>query len=93
LKTTRAAKTILEIEVRGKRGVGYCQSMSGTVRPFERLKARLRARRTQGRERSKINDERVRKIAPSGTDGPHLSEMAARAFQDDPRRGKPQIGS
>jgi len=32
--------TILEIEVRGKRGVGYCKSMSGAVRPFERLKAR-----------------------------------------------------
>ena len=28
---------ILEIEVRGKRGVGYCKSMSGAVRPFERL--------------------------------------------------------
>ena len=35
-------QTILEIEVRGKRGVGYCKSMSGAVRPFERLKARLR---------------------------------------------------
>jgi len=69
LKTTRAAKTSLEIEVRGKRGVGYCQSMSGTVRPFERLKARLRARRTQGRERSKINDERSEKLRlPEPTD-------------------------
>jgi len=48
LKTTRAAKTILEIEVRGKRGVGYCQSMSGAVRPFERLKARLRPIRAHG---------------------------------------------
>jgi integrase len=35
-------QTILEIEVRGKRGVGYCKSMNGAVRPFERLKARLR---------------------------------------------------
>lgn len=34
---------ILEIEVRGKRGVGYCKSMPGAVRPFERLRARLRA--------------------------------------------------
>jgi integrase len=31
---------ILEIEVRGKRGVGYCKSMPGAVRPFERLLAR-----------------------------------------------------
>lgn len=33
-------ETILEIEVRGKRGVGYCKSMPGAVRPIERLVAR-----------------------------------------------------
>lgn len=31
---------ILEIEVRGKRGVGYCKSMNGAVLPFKRLKKR-----------------------------------------------------
>jgi integrase len=31
---------ILEIEVRGKRGVGYCKSMTGAVTPFERLSKR-----------------------------------------------------
>jgi len=31
---------ILEIEVRGKRGVGYCKSMTGAVMPFERLRRR-----------------------------------------------------
>jgi integrase len=36
--------TILEIEVRGKRGVGYCKSMPGAVLPFQRLKARNVAR-------------------------------------------------
>jgi integrase len=30
-------ETILEIEVRGKRGTGYCKSTSGAVRPFQRL--------------------------------------------------------
>ncbi len=30
-------ETILEISVRGKRGVGYCKSTAGAVRPFERL--------------------------------------------------------
>jgi len=30
-------KTILEISVRGKRGVGYCKSMPGAVYPFQRL--------------------------------------------------------
>jgi integrase len=37
-----SGKRILEIEVRGKRGVGYCKSMPGAVRPFERLQTRLR---------------------------------------------------
>jgi integrase len=40
-----SGQTILEIEVRGKRGVGYCKSMPGAVRPFERLKARPRPAR------------------------------------------------
>jgi integrase len=31
---------ILEIEVRGKRGVGYCKSMPGAVIPFTRLQKR-----------------------------------------------------
>ena len=31
---------ILEIEVRGKRGVGYCKSMPGAVTPYKRLKSR-----------------------------------------------------
>jgi integrase len=31
---------ILEIEVRGKRGVGYCKSMTGAVVPFGRLRKR-----------------------------------------------------
>jgi integrase len=33
-------ETILEIEVRGKRGVGWCKSMPGAVLPFKRLKKR-----------------------------------------------------
>jgi len=44
-------ETILEIEVRGKRGVGYCKSMTGAVRPFQRLKDRNAAKmREEGRE-------------------------------------------
>lgn len=34
---------ILEIEVRGKRGVGYCKSMPGAVTPFRRLRERAKA--------------------------------------------------
>jgi integrase len=33
-------ETILEISVRGKRGVGFCKSTAGAVRPFERLRER-----------------------------------------------------
>jgi len=33
-------ETLLEIEVRGKRGVGYCKSTAGAVRPFQRMQER-----------------------------------------------------
>lgn len=33
-------ETILEIDVRGKRGIGFCKSTSGALRPFERLQER-----------------------------------------------------
>lgn len=42
---------ILEIEVRGKRGVGYCKSMPGAVLPFERLRDRLRPDKPGGEVR------------------------------------------
>jgi integrase len=58
-------QTILEIEVRGKRGVGYCKSMTGAVRPFERLKARLRPPRA---------DDTPLKAAPNGGEGPATAE-------------------
>ena len=38
---------ILEIEVRGKRGTGYCKSMTGAVMPFERLRKRNNAEPTK----------------------------------------------
>jgi len=40
VKDESTQETILEIEVRGKRGVGYCKSTKGAVRPFERLRER-----------------------------------------------------
>lgn len=33
----RSRETILEIDVRGKRGVGFCKSMPGAVLPFQRI--------------------------------------------------------
>ena len=40
VKDDATGETILEIEVRGKRGVGYCKSTPSAVRPYERLLAR-----------------------------------------------------
>ncbi|MEO0398499.1 MAG: site-specific integrase [Pseudomonadota bacterium] len=33
----QTGETILEIDVRGKRGTGFCKSTNGAVRPFQRL--------------------------------------------------------
>lgn len=35
-----SSERILEIEVRGKRGVGFCKSMPGAILPFERVRKR-----------------------------------------------------
>lgn len=40
IKDEDTDETILLIEVRGKRGVGYCKSMPGAVQPFKRLRER-----------------------------------------------------
>lgn len=50
-------QTILEIEVRGKRGVGYCMSTEGAVRSFERLKRRVRPDGGPGRSGSRNESE------------------------------------
>jgi integrase len=42
VKDAGSKETILEIEVRGKRGIGWCKSTAGAVLPFERLRDRLR---------------------------------------------------
>lgn len=47
---------ILEIEVRGKRGVGYCKSMPGAVLPFQRLKERRQTLRREEAKKEKLPD-------------------------------------
>jgi integrase len=42
VKDRNSSETILEIEVRGKRGTGYCKSTTGAVIPFMRLRDRAR---------------------------------------------------
>src|SRR5260370_15306444 len=69
-------QAILEVEVRGKRGVGYCKSMSGAVRPFERLKARLRPPRANG----EAKDGTGSKPAPTGPREWQLTKPTDRIF-------------
>ncbi|MFZ5734407.1 MAG: tyrosine-type recombinase/integrase [Pseudomonadota bacterium] len=45
-KDDSTREKILEIEVRGKRGVGWCKSMPGAVMPFERMMKRNQPQRT-----------------------------------------------
>jgi integrase len=53
-------ETILEIQVRGKRGVGYCKSMPNAVLPYERLRKRERP--------SSAPDGPKKKMEPKATD-------------------------
>lgn len=46
VKDEATGERILEIEVRGKRGVGYCKSMPGAVMPFERIRKRKQLKPT-----------------------------------------------
>lgn len=57
--------TILEIEVRGKRGIGFCKSMPSAVLPYERLRDRPKPtvgdtrRERQRRRREGIDESTV----------------------------------
>jgi hypothetical protein len=61
VKDDATGERILEIEVRGKRGVGYCKSMPSAVRPYERLLARAKPvpgnRRLRRRAEEEIDAE------------------------------------
>ena len=48
---------ILEIEVRGKRGIGYCKSMPSAVKPYQRLLARRLPGLPQGKRARKRRGE------------------------------------
>ena len=98
-------ETILEIEVRGKRGVGYCKSMPGAVRAYRRLLKRprpvgpsqtRRARRQRGENLSQPAPETLIKL-PEPTDyvfpGEHkkmFNNLLNRAKLKLDRDGKPR---
>jgi integrase len=49
VKDKATGERILEIEVRGKRGIGYCKSMPGAVKTYQRLLARALPGLPQGK--------------------------------------------
>jgi integrase len=68
-----SGETILEIEVRGKRGVGWCKSTTGAVLPFKRLCERLRPDVIPDAEQDEDSlarepSGRVRLVRPGPTD-------------------------
>ena len=63
-------ETILEIEVRGKRGVGYCKSMPSAVRPYERLLGR--AKPVQAESRREKQRRRREGLPDYATEPPSL---------------------
>ena len=60
-----SGQTILEIEVRGKRGIGFCKSTAGAVRPFERLKTRPRPDGGPGRAGSRKENGEWKQSGPT----------------------------
>jgi integrase len=71
VKDHDSKEVILEIEVRGKRGIGFCKSTAQAVEPFRRLKKRLRPK-----PKGPDTDE-VELVPPEPTD---------RLFPDNPRQ-------
>ncbi len=49
-----SGQEILEIEVRGKRGVGHCKSMPGAVRVYQRLLARAKPVHVESRRERQL---------------------------------------
>jgi integrase len=95
---------ILEIEVRGKRGVGHCKSMPGAVRVYQRLLARTKpidaeTRRERQRRRKEGGEAPPvpREESPQPTDklfpGNHIklfNNLLARTKLKFDRDGKPR---
>jgi integrase len=61
VKDEGSKETILEIEVRGKRGVGFCKSTAKAVHPFRRLQERRR-------QKPKGDSRQASLAKPEGTD-------------------------
>lgn len=63
-----SGEKILEIEVRGKRGVGYCMSTAGAVRPYERLRDRAKPADTDDDDAGDAGGKKAEPTFPEPTD-------------------------
>ncbi len=61
IKDDASKNEILLIEVRGKRGLGYCKTMPGAVLPFRRLAQRKRPIEVEGAAPAELGRRAVRK--------------------------------
>ncbi|KQS51670.1 MULTISPECIES: hypothetical protein [unclassified Sphingomonas] len=73
---------ILEIEVRGKRGVGFCKSMPNAVRPYERLLGRPEPVRGETRRQRRRREVEGVTQAPE-TPVPELPKPTDKVFPDN----------
>jgi len=60
IEDSASRKEILLIEVRGKRGIGYCKTMPGAVLPFRRLSERKRPIKAKDDEGAGVGRRAVR---------------------------------
>jgi integrase len=68
VKDHATGERLLEIEVRGKRGVGHCKSMPSAVLPYERLLSRAKPVTESEREESETNGTKPKLKYPEPTD-------------------------
>jgi integrase len=71
---------ILEIEVRGKRGVGYCKSMPSAVEYYERLLSRPKPVKTESRRERQRRRRDDKKAPPPAPPEPELPQPSDRVF-------------
>jgi integrase len=64
-KDANTGAEILEIEVRGKRGVGHCKSMPGAVRVYRRILERAKPARSESRRERQLRRKSGEEAPPS----------------------------
>ena len=74
---------ILEIEVRGKRSVGFCKIMPSAVRPYERLLNRPKPGGSETRRERQLLRREDRTVAPPTAPALVLPQLTDHVFPDN----------